>query len=253
LGGYGQTEGFACGLISAPTAKHLQPYGPNVGSPYSCCELKLIDALELGYSVNDQPYPRGQLCMRGNNVFIGYLKDEEKTKETFQGDWLLTGDICEFLPDGTVRIIDRSKNTFKLSQGEFVSVERIENMLASNALVSQCFVDLKMDQSFLVAVVVPDETRVKQYAAENGIKGTFEELCRNKVIRDWVLKSVQKGAKAVDLNSYEIPKEIVLEHEPFTPENLLITPTFKNKRRELKKKYGAVVDEMYRTALARSA
>ena len=58
-----------------------------------------------------------QVCFKGPNIFKGYLYDDEKTKEAFDEDgWLHSGDIGIWLPNGTLKIVDRRKNIFKLSQ-----------------------------------------------------------------------------------------------------------------------------------------
>ena len=121
LEGYGQTEGAAAATIGHPddvaTAGH-------VGGPTACVEICLMDVPEMGYRHTDRLHRqgqacrgRGEICVRGPNVFKGYYKDEEKTRETIDEEgWLHSGDIGLWRPDGSLQIIDRKKNIFKLSQ-----------------------------------------------------------------------------------------------------------------------------------------
>ena len=79
--------------------------------------------------------------MRGKSNFRGYFKDLEKTKECMDSDgWLHSGDVGTILPNGSVVIIDRVKNIFKLSQGEYIAPEKIENIYIKVKGVSECFV-----------------------------------------------------------------------------------------------------------------
>ena len=119
--GFGQTENGASGTVS----NMEDPLSGHIGPPMMSAELKLINVPEMNYTVNDMgnfdgqlvPMPRGELLIRGPCVSKhGYFKEVEKTRETFQGEWLYTGDIAVFLPGGRIKIIDRKKNFFKLAQ-----------------------------------------------------------------------------------------------------------------------------------------
>ncbi|KAH8550228.1 hypothetical protein BGW37DRAFT_428046 [Umbelopsis sp. PMI_123] len=105
---YSQTE--ASGTI---TASMFFDYSANPtarGSPTPCNEVKLIDLPDEGYLAEDQPNPRGEICVRGNNVFSGYWGDSNTTSEVLDGDkWFMTGEIGEWLPNGTLKIVGSKK------------------------------------------------------------------------------------------------------------------------------------------------
>ena len=131
-------EGY--GLTETSSGTSLAGYDDdrsngNVGIPYANSELMLRSVPEMNYNVTDiingKHMPRGEVCVRGLSVFRGYYKEPEKTREAKTDDgWFLTGDVGQFLPNGSLKIIDRKKNIFKLSQGEYIAAEKIENIYA---------------------------------------------------------------------------------------------------------------------------
>lgn len=168
----------------------------HVGPPIPCCKVKLIDVPEMNYFAKDG---RGEVCFWGYNVFRGYFKDELNTKLALDDEgWLHTGDIGCWTPEGTLKLIDRKKHIFKLSQvnfyyfsaknakfpffqGEYIAPEKIETVYARCKFIAQCYVHGESLKSCLVSVVVPDQDVLMPYAEkELNIKNvSFAELCKN--------------------------------------------------------------------------
>ena len=104
-------------------------------------EFKLADCEEMGYNRYTEPWPTGEVCIRGPSVTAGYYKNKELTDETIDSqNWLHTGDIAELCPGNGIRIVDRKKNIFKLSQGEYIVTEKLERAYEQSPLVAQVFV-----------------------------------------------------------------------------------------------------------------
>jgi Long-chain acyl-CoA synthetases (AMP-forming) len=251
--GYGQTEGAAAATLGHPS--DCGTFG-HVGGPVGSVEIKLVDVTDMGYFSTDTVHRgmpcqgRGEIWVRGPSIFKGYYKDEEKTQETITEDgWLMSGDIGLWNADGCLQIIDRKKNIFKLSQGEYVAAEKIENVLNQSLFIGQNFVYGDSYQSSLVAIVVPDEEVVMQWAVECGDQSltglSFQALCKTDALQTAIMTDIQAIAKRNGLHGFETPKAIFLEPEHFTAENGLTTPTFKLKRPQLKNHYKRQIDELY--------
>jgi long-chain acyl-CoA synthetase len=188
--------------------------------------------------------PRGELCIKGPSVFEAYYKEQEKTDEVLESDgWFHSGDIAEMSPEGAFRIIDRKKNIFKLSQGEYVAVEKIEGVYKKNPVIEQIWVYGNSFESSLIAVVVPSEDKLRALAGHHS--GSFQELCANKDVTKLVLESLNATAKEGKLKGFENVRAIHLETELFSVENELMTPTFKLKRPQLQQKYQSEIDALY--------
>ena len=134
--GYGLTESAAGSCVCAMD----DPVTGHVGGPVESVKIRLKDLPEMNYLSSDLPYPRGEICMQGPSIFSGYYKRPDKTAEAFEDGWFLTGDVAQVYPNGSIKIIDRSKNIFKLSQGEYIAPEKIEQIFTLSPMISQAFI-----------------------------------------------------------------------------------------------------------------
>uniref|UniRef100_A0A8C7M8M2 Arachidonate--CoA ligase n=1 Tax=Oncorhynchus kisutch TaxID=8019 RepID=A0A8C7M8M2_ONCKI len=235
---YGQTECTAACSFTMPgdaTSGH-------VGAPIPCNIVKLVDVEEMNYFASNG---EGEVCIKGKNVFIGYLKDPEKTAEALDKDgWLHTGDIGKWLPSGVLKIVDRKKNIFKLAQGEYIAPERIENVYIRSAPVAQVFVHGDSLQASLVAIVVPDPEVLPGFAQKLGVQGSHEELCKRTTLKNLLQNVFPLCPNALFLFVVQV-KDLYMHPELFSIENGLLTPTLKAKRVDLKKLFQPQIDSLY--------
>lgn len=244
--GYGLTE--TCG---AGTITEVADYSTGrVGAPLICCEIKLRDWQEGGYTNKDKPNPRGEIIIGGPNVSMGYFKNEEKTTEEFTVDengqrWFCTGDIGEFHPDGCLQIIDRKKDLVKLQAGEYVSLGKVEAALKNCPLIDNICAYAKSDQSYVISFVVPNQKKLTALAEQKGISGSWVDICNNPTMEAEILREIKEVANKMKLERFEIPIKVRLSPEPWTPETGLVTDAFKLKRKELKNHYLNDIERMY--------
>jgi len=197
-------------------------------------DYKLIDVPELGYFLTDKPYPRGELLVKSDTATPGYYKHPEVTAGVFDADgYYRTGDVmAEIEPDQLV-YVDRRNNVLKLAQGEFVAVARLEAVFAGAALVQQIFVYGNSERPSLLAVIVPTQDALKKFAEDAG------------ALRTALRESLQKTAKLAELQSYEVPLDFLIESEPFSTANGLLSGVGKLLRPKLKEHYGERLEQLY--------
>ncbi|PRQ23455.1 putative long-chain-fatty-acid--CoA ligase [Rosa chinensis] len=147
--GYGLTE--SCGGCFTSIG-NVYPMIGTVGVPLTTIEAQLESVPELGYDALSS-VPCGEICLRGKTLFSGYHKRQDLTEEVLIDGWFHTGDIGEWQSNGAMKVIDRKKNIFKLSQGEYVAVESIESKYLQCPLITSIWVHGNSFESFLVAVL----------------------------------------------------------------------------------------------------
>ena len=218
---YGATEAgivFVDGLVQRPPV----------------IDYKLADVPDLGYFHTDQPHPRGELLVKSDDLFPGYYNRPEVTAEVFDGDgYYRTGDImAEVGPDRLV-YLDRSNNVLKLSQGEFVTVSKLEAVFGDSPLVAQIYVYGNSARAYPLAVIVPTADALSR---SGGDVASLKPL---------ISESLQNVAKAAGLQSYEVPRDFIIETTPFTLENGLLTGIRKLARPNLKAHYADRLEQLY--------
>lgn len=248
--GYGLTETVGGLICSAPGAS----VSGTCGGPLPGSLVKLVDVPDMGYTSKDSPYPRGEICLKGTVVSNGYYKNETATAEAFDADgYFHTGDIGQWLDDGALQIIDRKKNLFKLSQGEYVSPENLEQEYGKCKLVAQIFVYGNSLHNSLLAVVVPDIPASKQWASFHG--GDSQDIASIAAMpgfKEELLKQLSEMRAIAKFKRYEEIKDVIIETsylndlgQGFHIDNDLMTPSFKLKRPQLNKRYKDRLDELY--------
>jgi long-chain acyl-CoA synthetase len=191
LQGYGLTETCAASFIQVPDVISMNG---TVGPPMPNIDARLESVPELNYDAFGET-PQGEICIRGNTLFSGYYKREDLTNEVLVDGWFHTGDIGEWQPDGAMKIIDRKKNIFKLSQGEYVAVEKLENDFLQCQVIDAIWVYGNSFESTLVAVAVPNEKALMDWASSNGEDGNFTTVCKSKKAHEFVLAELNSTGK----------------------------------------------------------
>ena len=248
--GYGLTETYAIALTQPGNDFSVGNCGAVVPSSEAC----LLSVPDMEYTVVDKPHPRGELLLRGANVFTGYYKNPEETAKAFTEDgWFKTGDICSVDELGRFQIIDRRKNVLKLAQGEYISPERIEGVyLSSCTYLAQAFVHGDSVQTSLVAIFGIQPDVFGPFASKvlgRNIPATdfaaLSSACDSPQVKAAVLKDLDKAGRKKRFAGYERVRSFKLMIEPFTIENELLTPTLKLKRPIAAKRFRGVLDELY--------
>jgi long-chain acyl-CoA synthetase len=222
--GWGMTETSTAATIS--TAEAFK-WG-TVGKPFPGCEIKIADD--------------GEILVKGPNVFQGYYKNEEATRETLVDGWLHTGDIGEIDPDGYVKITGRKKDIIITAGGKNITPANLEAEIKQHPLVSQCVV-IGDRRPYLIALITLDPEEAAKYAAEHGLGDDLAALAGNAELRASISAHIdeinKKFARVEQVKKFEIlPRDL-------SQEGGELTPTMKVKRNVVADKYGSEVDALY--------
>lgn len=192
---------------------------------------RLRDVPELGYRTSDRPYPRGELCVRSRWLTSGYFGRPDATAAVFDADgYFLTGDIVEERGPDHLVYVDRRNDVVKLAQAEFVNAGALATVFERQSeLIHQMYVYGTARRAYVVAVVVPDIDLLHRTLGGHPDEQQVRELVRAEIGR---------VAAAAGLRPFEVPRDFIVEVEPFSTENGLLTSIRKRARPALERRYG---------------
>ena len=224
--GYGMTE-----CCAPATMSNIADYRiGTVGRPLPGVDIKIADD--------------GEILIKGDNVFKGYWKMPEETKESFTPDgYFMSGDIGVFDDAGFLMITDRKKDLIITSGGKNVAPQKIENLIKSDPLFTQAIV-IGDKRKYLTALVNISQEQAERVAKENGISfNSFNDLIENehfhKIVEAHIEKCNQKLAR------YETVKKVGIIRSEFSKETGELTATLKVKRKVVQEKYKSIIDSLY--------
>ena len=250
--GYGLTE--TCAGLSIQDPDDMR--NGIVGCPIPCVEVRLdstpeiCDKAGVAYLSTDRKdvdgndvWGRGEIMLRGENVTTGYYMMPEKTKEVYIDGWFATGDIGQFMEDGSIRIVDRKKNLVKLKSGEYVALEKMEMVYGNCDFVDAiaggicCYGDGEMDRCIALFQIAKPASM--QWAKKTGLigeteqEGDWEKVKNSKELYAHVMECFKKEHANSDLSHIEKLIAVALLEDSWTPENGCLTAANKLQRRKV--------------------
>ena len=214
-------------------------------------KLILKSVPELNYYVDDIidgiECPAGEICVKGPMVFQGYYKNDEENNKSFDKDgYFHTGDVGRLFPNlgNGLRVVDRVKEIFKLSQGEYIVPAKLETVYYQCPYIKQIMVYGNSNMNNIIAIINPDLNRCSQ---DLGVP--LEEINKdeeNPNLKDLIRKDLQKYASEAKFNGLEKIKYMILTFEGFTINNGCMTPTMKIIRKKVELKFKERIDKIYK-------
>ena len=198
-------------------------------------DYKLVDVPDLGYFRTDRPHPRGELLVKTDDHVPRLLQATGSHRRRVRRRTATTAPATSWPSSAPISCmyLDRRNNVLKLSQGEFVTVSKLEAVFGDSPLVRQIYIYGNSARSYLLAVIVPDR------------RGAGAATTISRRSKPLIGESLQDVAKAAGLQSYEIPRDFIIETTPFTLENGLLTGIRKLARPKLKEHYGHRLEQLY--------
>ena len=239
--GYGLTE-------TSPLVSANGWSGP--GTSKLRCVGRVANGVKVTIDTNawddpDRP-DEGEIIVHGPNVMKGYWNNEEATKEVIMEPGVFrTGDLGKLTKDGYLSITGRVKSQFKLENGKYVSPAPLEENLKLSPLVEQAVLDGRnMLKTYLIVHPNMDALKSAMSAAGVDSSGSNADICGRKSTKDWLLGELKaNNMKSPVWKGYEVAANLILDHEEWTTDNDMLTPSMKVKLRNLLKHHEGAIAE----------
>ncbi len=222
--GYGMTE-------FSPVISTNYPFANKVGS----CG-KIIPSAKIKIGENKE------LLVKGDSLMLGYLNQEELTKNTIDSDgWLHTGDVAFLDEDGYLFITSRVKEIFKTSTGEYVNAVSIEQKLSKNKYIEFAVV-IAQNKKYTTALLFVDK-QMYEMAKKRDINLTIENYYERSDIIENISKHIENINKS--LNQWEKIVNYKIITNDISIETGELTPSMKIARNKIEQKYENIINSMY--------
>ena len=189
----------------------------------------------------------GEIIVQGPNVMMGYWNNDEATAEVImEPGKFRTGDLGKLTSDGFLCITGRVKSQFKLQNGKYVSPAPLEENVKLSPYVEGAVLDGRnMVKTYLI--IHPDMKALKTGLTAANIKFSSDdaEMCKEQKVKDWLLTELKtNNMVAPAWKGYETAGSIILDHEEWTTDNDLLTPSMKVKLRNLLAKHEDAINNL---------
>jgi long-chain acyl-CoA synthetase len=228
LEGYGLTEQTGVACINMPGQLK---YG-TVGPPIPGVELRIADD--------------GEVLIKCGHVFEGYFKDPEATARVKEEGWLYSGDVGEIDEAGRLKITDRKKEIIITAGGKNIAPSEIENRLKCSPYINEAIV-VGDQRKYLAALIQIDFENVAKWAQERRIAyTTFKSLAQHPEVYELIRREVEEANK--EFAQVETIKKFRLLEKELDHDDEEITATLKVRRKAINKKFGDLIEALYREA-----
>jgi len=207
---------------------------------------------DLGYTIDDVidgvNCPAGEICLKGPLIFKGYYKNDKENEKAFDEDgYFHTGDVGRIFPQygNGLKIVDRVKEIFKLSQGEYIIPVKLESVYEESNYVSQIMIYGNSFMNNIIGIICPEK---KHCAEALGI--SVEELEKdeeNEKLKKLLVDDLLILATDAHFNGLEKVKYVIITFEGFTVENTCMTPTMKIVRKKVELRFKNRIDDLYKS------